>query len=84
MTLERFVNLLATVTLFEMMVTIGLGVTPAEIMGVARDWRTLGSAALANLPDEAYEDIARGVRSIARGYRHAYEAAKSAYDSKSK
>ncbi len=33
---------------------------------------------LANLPDEAYEDIARGVRSIARGYRDAYEAAKAA------
>jgi aspartate 4-decarboxylase len=33
---------------------------------------------LANLPDEAYEDIARGVRSIARGYRHAYEAAQAA------
>jgi aspartate 4-decarboxylase len=31
---------------------------------------------LANLPDEAYEDIARGVRAIARGYRDAYEAAK--------
>jgi len=31
---------------------------------------------LANLPDEAYEDIARGVRSIARGYRDAYEATK--------
>jgi aspartate 4-decarboxylase len=33
---------------------------------------------LANLPDEAYEDIARGVRSIARGYRDAYEASKTA------
>jgi len=33
---------------------------------------------LANLPDEAYENIARGVRSIARGYRDAYEAAKAA------
>jgi aspartate 4-decarboxylase len=33
---------------------------------------------LANLPDEAYEDIARGVRSIARGYRDSYEAAKAA------
>jgi aspartate 4-decarboxylase len=32
---------------------------------------------LANLPDEAYEDIARGVRAIARGYRDAYEAAKA-------
>src|ERR1700742_2395070 len=29
---------------------------------------------LANLPDEAYEDIGRGVRVIARGYRDAYEA----------
>jgi aspartate 4-decarboxylase len=39
---------------------------------------------LANLPDEAYEDIARGVRAIARGYRDSYEAAKAAYDSKNK
>jgi aspartate 4-decarboxylase len=31
---------------------------------------------LANLDDEAYEEIGRGVRSIARGYRHAYEASK--------
>jgi aspartate 4-decarboxylase len=33
---------------------------------------------LANLPDEAYEDIGRGVRTIARGYRDAYEASKAA------
>jgi aspartate 4-decarboxylase len=33
---------------------------------------------LANLPDEAYEEIGRGVRSIARGYRDAYEASKRA------
>src|SRR5215218_7303924 len=33
---------------------------------------------LANLPDGAYEDIGRGVRTIARGYRDAYEAAKRA------
>jgi aspartate 4-decarboxylase len=33
---------------------------------------------LANLPDEAYESIGRGVRSIARGYRQAYEAHKAA------
>jgi len=33
---------------------------------------------LANLPDEAYEDIGRGVRTIARGYRDVYEASKSA------
>ena len=31
---------------------------------------------LANLPDEAYEDIGRGVRTIARGYRDRYEASK--------
>jgi aspartate 4-decarboxylase len=33
---------------------------------------------LANLPDEAYEAIGRGVRTIARGYRDVYEASKSA------
>src|SRR5262245_36405237 len=48
MTADRFVNLLAAVTLFEMMVTIGLGVTVAEILGVARDWRTMARAGLAN------------------------------------
>jgi aspartate 4-decarboxylase len=31
---------------------------------------------LANLTDEAYENIARGVRTVARGYRDAYEASK--------
>jgi aspartate 4-decarboxylase len=31
---------------------------------------------LANLPDEVYDDIGRGVRAIARGYRDAFEAAK--------
>jgi aspartate 4-decarboxylase len=33
---------------------------------------------LANLPDEAYEDIGRGVRMVARGYRDAFEASKTA------
>ena len=42
----------------------------------APDWSLRVS--LANLPDEAYEEIGRGVRSIARGYRHAFEASKSA------
>ncbi|GKX35135.1 MAG: aspartate aminotransferase [Rhizobiaceae bacterium MnEN-MB40S] len=32
---------------------------------------------LANLPDEAYENIGRGVRTIARGYRDAYEASRT-------
>jgi aspartate 4-decarboxylase len=33
---------------------------------------------LANLSDESYEDIGRGVRTVARGYRDAYEASKGA------
>jgi aspartate 4-decarboxylase len=42
----------------------------------APDWSLRVS--LANLPDEAYEDIGRGVRTIARGYRDAFEASKTA------
>ena len=42
----------------------------------APDWSLRVS--LANLPDEAYEDIGRGVRTVARGYRDAYEASKTA------
>jgi aspartate 4-decarboxylase len=41
----------------------------------APDWSLRVS--FANLPDEAYEDIARGVRAIARGYRDAFEAAQT-------
>ncbi|KMO35847.1 aspartate aminotransferase [Methylobacterium variabile] len=33
---------------------------------------------LANLPDEVYADIGRGVRAVARGYRDAHEAARRA------
>ncbi|MGC1417641.1 MAG: aspartate 4-decarboxylase [Candidatus Acidiferrum sp.] len=46
----------------------------------APDWSLRVS--LANLPDEAYEEIGRGVRSIARGYRDAFEASKQAEKSK--
>src|SRR6476660_5735517 len=42
----------------------------------APDWSLRVS--LANLPDEAYDDIGRGVRSIARGYRDAFEASQGA------
>jgi aspartate 4-decarboxylase len=42
----------------------------------APDWSLRVS--LANLDDEVYEEIGRGVRAIARGYRHAYEAAQRA------
>jgi aspartate 4-decarboxylase len=38
----------------------------------APDWSLRVS--LANLPDDVYDDIGRGVRTIARGYRDAYEA----------
>ena len=31
---------------------------------------------LANLPDDVYDDIGRGVRAVARGYRDAYEASR--------
>jgi aspartate 4-decarboxylase len=40
----------------------------------APDWSLRVS--LANLNDEVYEDIGRGIRSIARGYRDAFEASK--------
>ncbi|MEO8594450.1 MAG: aspartate 4-decarboxylase [Candidatus Solibacter sp.] len=40
----------------------------------APDWSLRVS--LANLPDDVYDDIGRGVRSIARSYRQAYEASK--------
>ena len=43
----------------------------------APDWSLRVS--LANLPDEAYEDIGRGVRTVARGYRDAFEAWKAAH-----
>jgi aspartate 4-decarboxylase len=46
----------------------------------APDWSLRVS--LANLPDEVYEDIGRGVRSIARGYRDAFEASQRGEKSK--
>src|SRR5262245_57284520 len=48
MAIDGFMNLLAAVTLFAMMVTIGLGVTVGEIAAVAKDWRTVARAGLAN------------------------------------
>jgi aspartate 4-decarboxylase len=33
---------------------------------------------LANLPDEAYQEIGRGVRTVARSYRDAFEASQEA------
>src|SRR5688500_16670235 len=48
MTIDQIINLLAAVTLFEMMVAIGLGVSFADVLGVARNWRLLVRAAAAN------------------------------------
>jgi aspartate 4-decarboxylase len=42
----------------------------------APDWSLRVS--LANLPDDVYDEIGRGVRAIARGYRDAFEASKRA------
>lgn len=48
MTIDRLINILVTVTFIEMMVAIGLGVPFAELTGVARDWRLVARASLAN------------------------------------
>jgi bile acid:Na+ symporter, BASS family len=48
MTLDQLINVLVMVTLIEMMVTIGLQVTFTELVGVARNWRLVTRAALAN------------------------------------
>ena len=42
----------------------------------APDWSLRVS--LANLADDVYDDIGRGVRSVARGYRDAFEASRGA------
>lgn len=48
MTVDRIINVLVTVTLVEMMIAIGLGVTLAEMIRVVRNPRLLVQAALAN------------------------------------
>jgi BASS family bile acid:Na+ symporter len=48
MSIDHLINLLVMITLIEMMVAIGLGVTLGDLFGVARDWRLVGRAALAN------------------------------------
>lgn len=45
---DRLINLLVTIMLIEMMVAIGLGVTFRELKEVARDWKLVAQAALAN------------------------------------
>jgi BASS family bile acid:Na+ symporter len=48
MSIDRLINLLVTVTLMEMMVTVGLRVTFGEIQDTARNWQLVARAALAN------------------------------------
>jgi len=48
MTLEQLINVLVIVMLVEMMVAIGLGVSVAELIGVAKNWRFVLRAGIAN------------------------------------
>ncbi len=48
MSIEKLINILVTVTVMEMMVAIGLGVTFAEVVKVPRNLRLVAKAALAN------------------------------------
>lgn len=48
MTLDRFVQLVVVVTLVEMMITTGLGVTLSELFRVASNFRLVSSAFIAN------------------------------------
>jgi BASS family bile acid:Na+ symporter len=45
---DRLINLLATVALVELMLTIGLGATVKEVLAVAKDWRGVVRAGVAN------------------------------------
>ena len=46
--LNQLINLLASITLFEMMVAIGLGVSFRDVLQVATDWRLVTKAAMAS------------------------------------
>jgi bile acid:Na+ symporter, BASS family len=48
MTIDQVIGILASVTLFELMVAIGLSATVADVAGVARNWGLVVRAALAN------------------------------------
>jgi BASS family bile acid:Na+ symporter len=48
MSVDQLINVLVMVTLVEMMVATGLGVSVADLRGVAGDWRLLARAAVAN------------------------------------
>ena len=48
MTVDRLINILAAITLIEMMVTIGLGVTLSDVLRVGRSWSLVARAVFAN------------------------------------
>jgi BASS family bile acid:Na+ symporter len=48
MSVEQFTSLLITLTLIEMMGATGLGVSFGDLLTVAKNWRLVGRAALAN------------------------------------
>ena len=45
--MDKLVNALVAVTLVEMTISIGLGVTFGQVLAVARDWRQVTQAAVA-------------------------------------
>jgi BASS family bile acid:Na+ symporter len=45
---DTWINLLVSVTLVEMMIAIGLGVSPSDVVVAAKQWPLMGRAALAN------------------------------------
>jgi BASS family bile acid:Na+ symporter len=48
MSIDQFISLLVTITLVELMATIGLSVSLTDLTAVAKNWRLLGKAAVAN------------------------------------
>jgi BASS family bile acid:Na+ symporter len=48
MTIDQVINPLASITLFELMLAIGLGASFGDVVGVVRDWGLVTRAALAN------------------------------------
>jgi BASS family bile acid:Na+ symporter len=45
---DRVINILAAVTLIEMMITVGLGVSFSDVLGVAKSWRLVARALVGN------------------------------------
>src|SRR5215831_2530646 len=48
MTVDRGINILAAVTLIAMMITVGLGVSFTDVLGVAKNWGWVARALVAN------------------------------------